>query len=54
MHVGWWNVVVAVAVSLMVLSAISEFRSSPREARRLRNTLQGGAGGHQSLCPTTP
>jgi hypothetical protein len=43
MHVTWW--VVALGV-LLLWTAVSECRSSPRQARRLRDVLKGGAGSH--------
>jgi hypothetical protein len=43
MHVTWWNILVGV---VLIWAVISECRSSPRDARRLRDALKGGAGSH--------
>jgi hypothetical protein len=43
MHVSWWVVLVIVVMSG---ATIWEGVSSTREARRLRDVLRGGMGGH--------
>jgi hypothetical protein len=49
MHVTWWSVV---AVVLFIWAAVSDCISSPRNARRLSDVLQGGTGSHAEAFAT--
>ncbi len=47
MHVTWWNVFNCLAAICLVLSVISECRSAPREARRLRDLANADGSSHR-------